>query len=212
VTPAKKLIMAESIEQLYGEEYFQYLKNRGFVRRQIRKIYLNDIRKYCIGKTIDFGCGIGELLKILPQGSIGFEVNRTAIEYCKSIGLHVEHYDPDADHYEFKMIPQGVYSSFTMNHVLEHLDNSQEIIKRIFESCHRLGIKRIVITVPGVKGFKLDKTHRTFIDKKYLAEHGIPDHKLYSIIVFKYFPVNWPTFSRYFTHNELRLVFEKTYD
>src|SRR5436190_10969487 len=121
--------MKAPVEEIYSEDYFNYLHDRSPIRKAIRRVYLNDIRKYCIGKTIDFGCGVGELLKILPQCSIGFEVNRTEIDYCRSIGLHVEHYDPATDNYHFRIIPQGVYSSFTMNHVLEHLDNSHEIIK-----------------------------------------------------------------------------------
>jgi hypothetical protein len=212
MNPTNKMTMGDAIENIYGEEYFHYLKNRGLIRKLVRKIYLNDIRKYCIGKTIDFGCGVGELLKILPEGSVGFEVNRIAIEYCRSAGLQVEYYDPVADDYQLSMIQPGMFFTFTMNHVLEHLDDSQQIIKKIFSSCHRLGIKRIVFTVPGTKGFKLDKTHQTFIDKNYLQANGILDNKLYSMKVCKYFPVNWSAFSRYFTHNELRLVWEKAYD
>jgi hypothetical protein len=57
-----------------------------------------------------------------------------------------------------------------MNHVLEHIEHADLVIARIFESCYRLGISRIIFTVSGFKGFKSDPTHRTFIDVRYLFE------------------------------------------
>jgi 2-polyprenyl-3-methyl-5-hydroxy-6-metoxy-1,4-benzoquinol methylase len=59
----------------YADEYFQYLQGRTALRKFLRNAYLRDIRKYCQGKTIDFGCGVGDLLLMLPSGSVGFEVN-----------------------------------------------------------------------------------------------------------------------------------------
>ncbi len=201
--------MTASSEEIYSHDYFEYLNNRSTIRKTVRTVYLNDIRKYCIGKTIDFGCGIGELLKILPEGSAGFEVNKVVVEFCKKNNLPVNLYVPEEDNYNFRMIEPGKYESFTMNHVLEHLKNSSEVIKKIFESCHRLGIKRIVFTVPGHKGYKSDATHETFINMDYLTKTGIGDDKYYQLRVNKYFPVNSEAFSRVFTHNELRLVFDK---
>src|SRR5687767_2692362 len=127
-------------ENLYAREYFEYLQHRGRLRRIIRRIYLWDIQSYCSGKTIDFGCGVGELLSMLPKGSIGFEVNEVAVNYCKSQGLNVNLYEPEKDNYEFTMIEKASYDCFTMNHVLEHLENPDEVIAKIFERCHALGI------------------------------------------------------------------------
>jgi SAM-dependent methyltransferase len=204
--------MNESIEEIYAQEYFDYLKNRGFIRKFVRKFYLRDIQKYCIAKTIDFGCGTGQLLAMLPDGSVGYEVNKVVIDYCKSKGLHVEYYNPELDDYEFNMIHEEKYSTFTMNHVLEHIENSSEVINKIFRSCTRIGIKRIVFTVPGIKGFQSDKTHRTFIDMKYLSDNGLLNNQYFKLKISKYFPVNMEKFSQYFMHNELRIVFDKRND
>ena len=201
--------MTAPAEEIYSEDYFNYLHNRSPLSKKIRTIYLNDIKKYCIGKTIDFGCGVGELLKILPGGSVGFEVNKVVVDFCKKNGLHVNLYVPEADNYNFTMIEAGNYETFTMNHVLEHLTNSSEAIKKIFESCHRLGIKRIVFTVPGHKGYKTDATHETFINMDYLKRSGVLNNEYFELRVNKYFPVNSESFSRLFTHNELRLVFDQ---
>ena len=201
--------MTAPAEEIYSQDYFEYLNNRSAIRRKVRTIYLNDIKKYCIGKTIDFGCGVGELLKILPAGSIGFEVNKVVVDFCEKNGLNVDLYVPETDNYDFKMIEAGKYETFTMNHVLEHLENSYLAITKIFQSCARLGIKRIVFTVPGHKGYKSDKTHETFINIDYLKSTGICENEFYQLRKNKYFPVNSETFSKYFTHNELRLVFDK---
>jgi hypothetical protein len=201
--------MKAPVEEIYSGDYFNYLHDRSPIRKAIRRVYLNDIRKYCIGKTIDFGCGVGELLKILPANSIGFEVNKVVVEFCKKNGLNVNLYVPEEDNYNFQMIQAGQYQTFTMNHVLEHLERSSEVITKIFNSCHRLNIIRIVFTVPGHKGYKSDATHETFINMDYLNKTGICDNKYYQLKLNKYFPVNSESFSKIFTHNELRLVFDK---
>ena len=201
--------MTATAEEIYSPDYFEYLKNRSPIRKKVRTIYLNDIRKYCLGKTIDFGCGVGELLKTLPRGSVGLEVNKVVVDFCKKNGLNVNLYVPEEDGYNFRMIEAGNYETLTMNHVLEHLANSCEVINKIFESCDRLGIKRIVFTVPGHKGYQSDATHQTFINMDYLISTGVRDSKYYQLRVNKYFPVNSEAFSRVFTHNELRLVFDK---
>lgn len=201
--------MTTTAEEIYSQEYFDYLNNRSAIRRLVRKVYLNNIRKYCVGKTIDFGCGIGELLKLLPDGSVGYEVNKVVVDFCRKKGLPVELYVPEADNYYFKMIEPGKFSTFTMNHVLEHLKNSYETINKIFESCKRLGIQRIIFTVPGVKGFQMDRTHETFIDLSYFTEHGLLNNHYYKLKTTFYFPFNSTSAGRYFRHNELRLVFNE---
>ena len=169
--------MSKTVSALYAEDYLNYLLQRGFLQKKIRKIYLQDIQKYCLGKTIDFGCGVGELLQLLPEGSIGYEINPLAVDYCKSRGLQVFLYDPENDNYKLQGLPMDQYESFTMNHVLEHTENTIEVIKNLFTTCHRIGIKRIVFTVPGIKGFHSDKTHRTFIDMHFFKTNGLLDNE-----------------------------------
>jgi hypothetical protein len=96
-----------------------------------------------------------------------------------------------------------------MNHVLEHLEHAHETIRKIFQSCAGIGIRRIVFTVPGEKGFKMDKTHITFIDLDYFLNNGLLDNKFYKLSHSGYFPFNSKKAGRYFRHNELRLIFDK---
>ncbi len=59
----------------YDSNYTHYQLKRSYLRKIIRKIYLQEIVKKNIGKAIDFGCGVGELLEKLPEGSLGFDIN-----------------------------------------------------------------------------------------------------------------------------------------
>ncbi|HZV70251.1 MAG TPA: methyltransferase domain-containing protein [Saprospiraceae bacterium] len=201
--------MSTTNEELYAEGYLEYLSKRSPIRKIVRLLYLYDIRKYCKSATVDFGCGAGELLKILPKGSVGYEINPYAVRYCNSQGLTAYLYDPGSDKYEFWMIEPNKFHSFTMNHVLEHLEEPAAVMNKIFEHCSRLGISRIVFTVPGTKGYTTDKTHLTFVDMDYLKKNGILQNKYYRLKLSKYFPLNMKSFSKVFTHNELRLVFDK---
>jgi hypothetical protein len=77
------------------------------------------------------------------------------------------------------------------------------------KSCKRLGIERIVIVVPGYKGFLSDKTHRTFVDKEFLINHRLIENEDFRLISCKYFPFNLPVFGKFLTHNETLFVFER---
>lgn len=193
----------------YGQAYLDYLTNRSRVRRWIRRAYLQDIRAYCTGRTLDFGCGVGELLALLPEGSMGMEVNAEAVAFCVANGLSVQHYEPESDQYRLDALEPGRYQTFTMNHVLEHLPDPADVLSRLFDSCVRLGICRIVLTVPGRKGYSSDRTHLTFVDEAYLRDHGLLDRPDFALRLHKHYPVNWRTFGDWFTHNEYRLVFDR---
>jgi hypothetical protein len=204
--------MTTTKDDLYAADYFEYLKNRSAVRKRIRRFYLKDIAGYCTGKTIDFGCGVGELLQYLDKGSLGLEVNPVAVHFCKAHGMEVNLYDPETDQYRLSMIPEHCCTTFTMNHVLEHIENAAEVVSALFKSCHRLGIKRIVLTVPGIKGYASDPTHRSFIDQGFFEKNKLWDNPYYTRVQEKHFPVNSATFGEYFTHNEWRIIFNARHD
>ncbi len=161
------------------------------------------------GKAIDFGCGVGDLLKIMPSGSIGLEINKATVDYCRSIGLNVRYYDLVQDTYHFTFLEAGTFSTFIISHVLEHLDDADHVLRKILLSCARLGIKRVILVVPGEKGFAYDKTHRTFIDKSYLQNKNLGNVHGYAIAFMRHYPFNAAWVGKYFTHNELLVVFDK---
>jgi hypothetical protein len=161
---------------------------------------------------MDFGCGAGLLMARLPQGSIGLEINEASVRYCRDAGLDVRLYDPAADNYTFKTLnlEDGKYGTLVMSHVLEHLEDPNGTFRRILSSCNALGIQRIILVVPGLKGFRSDGTHRTFIDEKYLTEHSLREVATYRVTKKEYFPLPCSWAGRHFTHNELRVIYDRT--
>lgn len=196
----------------YDIRYTEYQLRRGLFRKLIRRLYLKNILKYVKGRAIDFGCGIGELLSLLPEGSIGLEINKASVEYCLKRGMNVSLYEMDLDHYTFKNIKPNYYQSFIMNHVLEHIDNPANVFAKILTACNRLGIERVILVVPGEKGYKFDRTHRTFIDVDFLRSHGLLDKEGYLLKEHRYFPINkkWP--GKIFTHHELVVIYGRKND
>ena len=192
----------------YNEKYTDYQLKRNWIRKVIRKFYLNNTLKYVKGKSIDFGCGVGELLKKLPQGSIGFDVNEVTVKYCRNIGLNVINYQPEVDRYELKGCEVGEYKTLIMSHVLEHLENPSVVLHLLLKSCKRLSIEQVIIIVPGKKGFRSDLTHKTFIDMRYLENYHLSDIEGYDIAKTEYFPINVSWIGKYFTHHELIVIYE----
>jgi len=99
----------------YDQEYTNYQLKRSWFRKKARNIYLKNTLRFVIGKTIDFGCGIGELLSLLPEGSIGYEINEATVRYCKKMGLNVEYYNPELDKYELNQLKPGIYSTLILS-------------------------------------------------------------------------------------------------
>lgn len=185
----------------------QIKRSSNSLRRMIRYFYLRDIARYTEGATIDMGCGSGDMLSFLPEGSVGLEVNPAAVEYGRSIGLQVFQYDPEVDGYSLESIPPGPYQTILFTHVLEHLERPDQVLETIFRSCVKIGIQHVVLTLPCEKGFKFDPTHRTFIDEVYLRGHSLLDRQDFVPTVIKYFPFDVKCLGRIYTYHELRVVF-----
>jgi len=160
----------------YDAEYIKRYTSRPWYRKKIlRKIELFPAIWNTRGKTIDVGCGTGDLLEVLPKGSVGLDINPHAVDYCLEQKLDAIVYDAFAD--DFRLTPLRErgdrFSSMALCHLLEHLPNVADLMPKLFQSAGELGVSRIVITVPGKKGYDRDKTHRTFINPAYIREHQL---------------------------------------
>jgi len=195
----------------FSREYAaeQIRRSRHPFRRLIKEFYIRNILQDVIGPSIDFACGAGQLLARLPPGSVGVEVNPFLIEYLALRGLKVIPYDMEKDHFSLEVFPQGRYSTFIMAHVLEHFTDSAQVLRTLLASCRRIGIRRIILAVPGWKGFLSDHTHNTFVDSAYLQVHGLLNCEGYRQRKTKYFPVNRESFGKFFVYNELIVIFDQ---
>lgn len=196
------------ISQKYNQHYSDILISASPIRKYIRRrFYINNILRFVKGKTIDFGCGAGEVLKFLPTGSLGLDPNQSSIKHCLSKKLNAKFYNLSKDKYNFSTLKNHRFQTFLMNHVLEHLIGPQKILAKIFKSAKKLGIERIIIVIPCKRGFKADETHVAYIDSNFFKT--IESYSGYAIIYKKYYPINNEIIGKIFRYQELIIVYER---
>ncbi len=194
----------------FGTRYTDYQLKRSALRKLIRRIYLRNASGMLRGPTLDFGCGVGELLARLPAGSKGLEYNRASVEYCRTRGLDVAWYDGSIDDWSVSVLEAAErFESMVVSHVLEHLESPAEILAKLLQASARLGIKRVLVIVPGRAGFRIDDTHRTFVDADLLFDPSIAEGTSFRPTRQKYFPGNLRAIGDFLPHHELQVLFEK---
>ena len=193
----------------YGTGYTEYQAKRSRLRQFVRRFYLESAAKLTKGIALDFGCGVGELLKLLPEGSVGIEYNQATVNLCQKQGLNVHWYDGFEDGFSLTGIPwrNGAKTLF-LSHLLEHFNDPIEILLSLMDSTQP-DIERVVIIVPGKSGFKIDPTHRTFVDHEMIKQalSRVPAWKLTHHC---YFPFNMKGAGDFLAHNELRLILDRS--
>lgn len=191
----------------FDERYTTYQVKRSVVRRMVRRLYLRSAASQLSGPTLDFGCGIGELLARLPPGSMGLEYNRATVDYCRSKGMDVSWYDGSVDDWRLSTVATGrQFESMVVSHVLEHLDDPMAILSKLMLAARRLGVVRVLTIVPGRAGYRLDPTHRTFVDRAVLADQAI--HAAgFKLQCSRYFPGDFQSLGNWFSHHELQALF-----
>lgn len=156
------------------KSYSDYLKSRSFKAEIYRRYWLYpQLDRMLIGTVLDFGCGIGDFLAYRPN-SIGVDINPYNIDLCLARGL-------DACLLKTKYLPfeDGCFGSVIMDNVLEHISPAatDDILCEIIRVVAKRG--RIVIGVPGRKGYSSDDDHKCFYSAhdlvclmgKYGCEH-----------------------------------------
>lgn len=192
-------------DEAFGQGYTSYQTNRSKLRKIVRRAYLHSARNKLRGATLDFGCGIGELLQMLPPGSRGLEYNQASVDHCIRSGLDVRWYDGYADGWALSSVEQAKrFESMVISHVLEHLDKPMSVLQKLLASAARLGVSRALVVVPGRAGFRIDATHRTFVDVA-MIEHALRMTE-YRIQSHSYFPIDVRAIGDWVTHHELQVL------
>lgn len=195
----------------YGAEYAgqQLARRNSPVRRFVKEAYLRSALREIDGPTVDFGCGAGQLLERLPAGSTGLEVNSVLVADMLARGLDARLYDALEDEFRLSCLVPGRYTTFVASHVLEHFEDAANVLKRLASACERLGIRRLIVIVPGWRGFLHDPTHRTFVDGAYVATHRLDTLVGFRLLRRRAFPVRYEPFGRLFTYNETVFVWAR---
>ncbi|WP_300665448.1 class I SAM-dependent methyltransferase, partial [Fluviicola sp.] len=102
------------------------------------------------GRVLDFGCGNGTLLdnlKAVGWECYGLDVDPKAVAYCQQKGLNVSIGDIPSQNY-----PDDFFDAITINHVIEHVHEVDELLK----SCHQKLKKggKLVIATPNTRNWQ----------------------------------------------------------
>jgi|694.fasta_scaffold142820_2 SAM-dependent methyltransferase len=141
------------------EDYFNYLKTRSNKALLYRtKIIYPYIGKYLPGKVLDIGCGIGDYLGV-NKNSVGIDINFHNVNYCKQLGF-------DARKIENNVFPveENEFDSAILDNVLEHLTHPEITLNEVRRALKVGG--KLLLGVPGVKGYTMDSDHKKFYDEK----------------------------------------------
>ena len=144
------------------KEYCNYLKTRSKFAYLYRKVFLYPrIIKKTQGKVLDFGCGIGDFLSVMPN-STGVDINKYCVDYCNEKDL-------SAFHIKDSIIPfpDNTFDSVILDNVYEHLSDTNSVMVEVIRVLKSNGI--VIVGVPGIKGFTKDSTHIKYYDDVMLA-------------------------------------------
>lgn len=152
------------------EKYFLYLKSRSRIGYIYRNYWLYPkLVHHLSGRTLDVGCGLGDMLAF-RKDTVGIDINPLTVDYCVSLGLDARLMQPN-------LIPfkDEEFDSILLDNVLEHLSNPTPLLYEI-QRVIKKEAGRVVIGVPGIRGWKSDPDHKIFYDKKSLIsclqKHG----------------------------------------
>lgn len=190
----------------YGQEYTDHQAGRSRLRKVLRRPWLHAAAGFVEGPAIDLGCGVGELLARLPAGSVGLEINKASVEHCRAKGLEVTYYDGWADDWRLSVVRDDDvrYDTLVMSHVLEHVDEPEEVLHRLLTAAGPLGLRQVLIIVPGRAGFRSQETHRTFVESGMLSGTDLTRGTGFVLSSTSYFPGNLRWIGDVFTYHELR--------
>ena len=143
--------------------YFNYLKRRTALGLVYRTLWLYPkIQHYLVGRVLDIGCGIGDFLAYRP-GTVGVDVNVYAVEWCIKKGL-------DARLMQTDQLPfdENKFESIVLDNVLEHIADPIVLLREIRRVLTNDG--RLIVGVPGLRGYECDPDHKVFYNETALDE------------------------------------------
>lgn len=145
-----------------NDEYFEYLQRRSRLGSIYRTHWLYPrLSRRLTGRTLDLGCGIRDMLAY-RSNTVGVDINPHTVAFCKARGT--EAYIMTSDTLPFNTME---FSSVLMDNVLEHLVEPVPLLAEVRRVLSAMG--RLLISVPGLKGWNSDPDHKTQYDESTLV-------------------------------------------
>lgn len=148
-----------------NDEYFEYSRRRSRLGEIFRKHWLySRLTDRLAGRTLDLECGIGDML-VYRKNTVGVDINPQTVEFCKarSAEAHLMILD---------MLPFNAaeFNSVLMDNVLEHPSEPDPLLAEVRRVLAAKG--RLLIGVPGRRGWDSDPDHKTRYDEGELVATG----------------------------------------
>jgi SAM-dependent methyltransferase len=140
------------------QAYFDYLRTRSSRALAYRRRFLYPrLCRQLRGRALDVGCGIGDLLAFRP-GTVGVDVNRRAVAWCRQQGLDAR--ESQAGRLPFEA---AEFDSAILDNVLEHIAEPEDLLREVHRVVARGGV--LIVGVPGERGFAADPDHKVYYDE-----------------------------------------------
>jgi SAM-dependent methyltransferase len=144
------------------DQYFEYLMGRSRLGHAYRRHVLYPrLVKRLRGRLLDVGCGIGDMLAFRPN-SVGVDINDRTVAHCRELGLQAHVMLPDR-----LPFATTIFDSVLLDNVLEHIADPVPLLSEVKRVLRPGG--RLLIGVPGVRGWESDSDHKVFYDETSLA-------------------------------------------
>jgi len=153
------------------------------------------------GKVLDFGCGIGDFLSF-RKNSVGVDINEHNVEYCHSLGLKAELIQDGRTPFH-----DSSFTSVVVDNVLEHIpeEGVDGVLREILRVLRPGG--RLLIGVPGLKGYDSDNDHKCFYSEQNLVEllsrYGCRRMESFHM------PIHMPWLGKYLSQHCIYILFKK---
>lgn len=199
-------------EEEFGYDYAcrQIARQRNPFRKLIKSFYVSRVLRHVKGPSIDLGCGAGQILEYLPEGSVGIEVNPYLVEDLTQRGFQVLSAAESEAGFNLRALSQNKFGTLVLSHVLEHFGNADQVLRGLLQECASLGVSTVIIVIPGATGYRSDPTHKTFVNMDYLQSHELVDCEGFKIAHYSYFPGNLKFIEDFFIYHELMVVYQKS--
>ncbi|MFL0799718.1 MAG: class I SAM-dependent methyltransferase [Agarilytica sp.] len=141
--------------------YFNYLKQRSLLGLLYRRGWLYPrLSRHLVGKALDIGCGIGDMLRA-RKNTVGVDINDETVAYCKGLGLEAQVMTMDKLPFE-----EASFDSAVLDNVLEHIENPKPLLAEVRRVLRPGGV--FIVGVPGARGYQVDPDHKVFYDAERL--------------------------------------------
>lgn len=114
------------------------------------------LAKHVVGRLLDVGAGLGDFCKYY-KNSCAVDINKLAIKHCSKRSIEAKLIIDDIIPYK-----KNTFDSVLMDNVLEHILSPHKLIMEVERVLNKKG--RLIIGVPGIKGFESDFDHKCFYD------------------------------------------------